>query len=299
MLNSYLLFSISRVALSTMSKQSYRQKLNPKWPLGRLAGLCVFISCTAYSTEPLHGPEVGDTVWSEKSLSTASHSGVVNERFASLDVPIPAALPIGMPFATLRYRDRTSPDTPHFSVDQHLGVGLIHHPGEGDPAWRLDVEHVGLWSVEGVSWTRFIVNLVKPYPWLKLSPSDTVSSWIGLHAIKSGNKPVWWIPEFAWSRQDHNGVVIDLIAPKHIFFGYRGPVFGLLLGAEQSLLRWARADTNVGGEEWSFERQFRAKLVASPLPSVVFSASLLRRIDQLKDDPGLGVGLSAQWIPNP
>ena len=282
-----------------MSKQSYRQKLNPQWPLRRLAGLLVFISCTAYSTEPLHGPEVGDIAWAAKSGSTADHSGVVNERFASLDVPIPAALPIGMPFATLRYRDRTSPNNPHFAVEQHLGVGLIHHPGEGDPAWRLDVDHVGLWSVEGASWTRFIVNLVKPYPWLKLSPSDTMSSWIGLHAIKSGNKPIRWIPEFAWSRQDHNGVVIDLIAPKHIFFGYRGPVFGLLLGAEQSLLRWTGADRNFRDGKWTIERQFRVKLVASPSPSVVFCASLLQKIDLPDDDPGLGVGLSAQWIPNP
>ena len=174
-----------------------------KQPLGRAllaSGLAMSFASAAFSVEALHGPEFGETLWMMHSEQTPNDTVKHTERFANIDAPIPVPIPGGMPFATLRYRDNIGTGQRSFAADQRVGLGFLHHPAEGDPAWRAEVSRSGLWSVKGALWGRVIVNLLKPYPWLKLRPSDSMSSWFGIHGIATSKKNIRWIPEFAWIR---------------------------------------------------------------------------------------------------
>ena len=265
----------------------------------RVAGLCLLASTKALSVEVLQGPVLGETIWTTNSEQSPKDSVVVKEHFANIDVPIPLALPMGMPFATIRYRDTTGFPNHRFTADQRVGLGLLHHSAEGDPAWRVDVSRSGLWAVQGTLWARAIVNLAKPYPWLKLRPSDSVYSWFGLHSISAVHKKTRWIPEFAWIRKDNSGLLLDFVAPEHLFLGYQGPVFGLVLGPEQNLHHWTTTGTTEKNDSWTIHQQLRAKASFRPFPSLICSASALREISQTLDIPATGAEVSIQWIPNP
>lgn len=273
--------------------------LRPKNRTGLAAGLWLLVSTTAFSVESLHGPELGEALWMTTSKQTPSDTAVHKERFANIDIPVPLALPLGMPFATIQYRDTTGSPTRRFAADQRVGLGFLHHPGEGDPAWRVDVSRSGLWSVQGALWARLIVNLLKPYPWLKLRPSDTVNSWIGVHGIDTGHKKIRLIPEFAWISQDNRGLTIDLLAPQHLFLGYQGPIFGLVLGPEQSLRHWTTHRSDGNDDFWIVQQQLRAKASLALSPSFIFCISGLRAISQAVTKPAVGAELSMRWIPNP
>ena len=262
-------------------------------------GLAIWFTTAAFSVESLQGPEFGEALWVTHSEQTPNDTVTHTQRFANIDAPIPAPIPGAMPFATFRYHDNIGPGRRRFLADQRIGLGFLHHAAEGDPAWRVDVSRSGLWSVRGDLWARFIVNLVKPYPWFKLRASDAVSSWVGIHGIANGKKNIRWIPEFAWIRQDNNGLILDLLAPQHVFFGFRGPILGLLIGPEQTLHRWTARAHGENYDEWAVQQQFRAKVSVAVSPSFVFYTSALREISQSAKNPALGAEVSLQWIPNP
>jgi len=285
----------------------------------RLAIIIIGITSAALeAAEPLRGPEVTYAVWQQNSEPelTANQSGLTSknksltrQRTLNLDIPIPVAFWIAMPFMTVRYLDRTNAQV--FASEQKYGVGLLHHAAEGDPAWRLDVERVGAIQATPAHHTRFIVNLVKYLPSLRLRPSDTTFSWSGLNVFwKAGHKALI-IPEVGWTRRGPDGLYVDLIVPKHAFLGFRGSILEITAGVEQAL-RHIKPLAKETSDAWVIERQARlilgAKYVTADCGELIFGFSTIKGLAHLakleghqtgsgKDYP-LGFEVSMQWVPN-
>jgi hypothetical protein len=165
-------------------------------------------------------------------------------------------------------------------------------------------------------WTRFIFNLAKRIPALKLRPSDQTLSWIGINAISGNEQNTLWIPEIAWSRTGPDGLTVDLLAPQRLFIGYRGPVFGVLAGAEQMLRNWSPKDSSANWpskKHIKIERQAKLKALYSLRdPSdteFLISASIFKHLTDsdrdssaasaAHDTSAVGAEISLQWIPSP
>lgn len=285
----------------------------------RLAIIILGISSAAIeAAEPLRGPEVTYAIWQQSSGTTVTGNqngqpsqskSLTHQRSLYLDIPIPVAMWIAMPFITTRYLDRTNEKG--IGSEQRYGVGLLHHAAEGDPAWRLDVERLGPIHATPAHHSRFIVNLVKYLPSLRLRPSDTTFSWTGLHVFwKSGQKTLV-VPEVGWTRGGSDGLHVDLVLPKHAFIGFRGPLLEITAGLEQEL-RLIEAVTSDNSDGWHIERRARltlgVKYATLDHGDMHFGFSTLKglshlakiegqQIDQGEDLP-LGFEVSLQWVPN-
>jgi hypothetical protein len=285
----------------------------------RLAIIIIGITSAALeAAEPLRGPEVTYAVWqqnSEPELTghqsglTLKNKSLTRQRTLNLDIPIPVALWIAMPFMTVRYLDRTNAQV--FASEQKYGVGLLHHAAEGEPAWRLDLERVGAIQAKPAHHTRFIVNLVKFLPSLRLRPSDTTFSWTGLNVFwKAGHKALV-IPEVGWTRRGPDGLYVDLIVPKHAFIGFRGSILEITTGVEQEL-RHIKPVAKETSDSWFIERQARltlgAKYVTADYSELIFGFSTIKGLAHLAklegqqtrsgQDYPLGFEVSMQWVPN-
>ena len=265
---------------------------------------------TTAASEPLRGPEVGGQLWravsssSDSSSTNGSESNslskkqLVKNRFFNADIPLPVPLWIAMPFSTIRLRDRSVETTPAYFSDNKIGLGLLHHAAEGDPAWRLDVARGGPINATPSVRTRLIASLIKPFPWLRIRPSDNVYSWVGLNYVSRPDERALLIPEFAWYREGYEGLVIDLVAPKHLFFGFRNAKLGFLIGMEQDWVNWRTNDSSEKSS-WTIQRLARAKLILAPDSEYVFSGSLLHDMAFTNDVDNMGVEIALQWVPNP
>lgn len=275
-------------------------------------------SAALEAAEPLRGPEFTYAVWQQNSEpkttvtqsgSTPKNKSLTNQRTLKLDVPVPVALWIAMPFVTARYLDRTN--THGFGSEQKYGVGFLHHAAEGDPAWRLDVERLGHIRVQPAQHVRFIVNLVKQLPSLRLRPSDTTLSWTGLNVFWKPRHKTLLVPELAWTRGGPDGLYVDLVLPKHAFLGFRGNVFEITAGLEQEL-RNLQDNHSDNSNDWFIERlarlTFAAKYITVDHGDLRFGVSALKGLSQLATieaqqnergvDYPLGVEFSLQWVPN-
>ena len=264
-----------------------------------LVGLLLTQSTPAYSVEPLSGPEIGQSWWTGSSDSASTDKTTSHERHANIDIPIPTAIGVTMPFATFRYIDRDSSKSPRYDADQQVGIGLMHHSAEGDPAWRFDAARGGVWAAAPSLWTRAIVNLAKPFSWIKPRPSDTVFSWLGVNILqKRGNKNLI-IPEFAWIREGADGLAVDLIAPRHFLIGFRNSRFGLMAGAEQSLISYSTSAGEEQTADWTIRRLTRIKFLAALSDEFFASISALKPYGQGSDHKAVGAEVSLRWNPNP
>ena len=293
--------------------------MNKRWAIGWIACL----SWRLEAVEPLKGPEVGIALLQQTTQSaqvnsnlTKTNHSYARQRRLDVDIPIPVALWIAMPFANLHYLDRAGDADFNFQSDQRYGVGLLHHAAEGDPAWRFEINRTGALYESPGAWTRFIFNLAKRIPALKLRPSDQTLSWIGINAISANQQNTLWIPEIAWSRTGPDGLTIDLLAPQRLFIGYRGPVLGVLAGAEQMLRNWSPKESSAYSlpkKHIKIERQAKLKALYSLRdPSdteFLISASIFKYLTDSDIDnsansvthstSALGAEISVQWIPNP
>lgn len=285
----------------------------------RLAIIIFGISSAALdAAEPLRGPEVTYTVWQHNSEPkvTGNQSGpksknksLTHQRTLNLDIPIPVPLWIAMPFMTTRYLDRTNEKG--FGSDQKYGVGLLHHAAEGDPAWRAELERLGSIPSRPAHHSRFIVNLVKYIPSLRLRPSDTTFSWTGFNVFWKPHHKTLLVPEVGWTRSGPDGLYVDLVLPKHALLGFRGNVFEITTGVEQEL-RQIQAVAVETSDGWFIERQARLtiglKYLTAEHGDVLFSFSALRGLSELAKIEGqqaqtgvdqlLGLQLAVQWVPN-
>ncbi len=279
--------------------------------------LCLF-STRLSASEPLRGPELGWTSWrniSEDTPSTGANASqrserIERERRLIVDVPIPVALWMTMPFLTVRYEDHMAVD--FFRADQRFGIGLLHHAAEGEPAWRIDLNRIGTWNHKPAIHARTLFNLVKAAPALRLRPSDTTYSWVGINVLKlpeSGK--TLFIPELAWSRLGNDGLAIDIMVPQHIYLGYRRRVFGVMTGVQQFYRLWQLTDGK-GSDDGVF--QSRAKISFLYTLSTESSGSYLLTSSLLQDMESKlittsneatsikrqrrGAEISIQWIPN-
>ena len=279
--------------------------------------LCLF-STRLSASEPLRGPELGWTSWrniSEDTASTGANASQTSElmereRRLVVDVPIPVALWMTMPFFTVRYEDQMTADI--FQADQRFGLGLLHHAAEGEPAWRIDLNRIGTWNHKPAIHARTLFNLVKAAPALRLRPSDTTYSWVGINVLKlpeSGK--TLFIPELAWSRLGTDGLAIDIIVPQHIFLGYRGRVFGVMTGVQQFYRLWqltAGGDIDDGAFESRAKISFLYTLSTESSGSYLLTSSLLQDMESKlitasKESTSIkrqrrGAEISIQWIPN-
>lgn len=274
-----------------------------------------FWSATLDAAEPLRGPEVTSAVWQQNSGPEAASSQTVKNKFLThqrslyLDIPIPLALRVAMPFLTTRYLDRN--DQRGFGSDQRYGMGLLHHAAEGDPAWRLDFERLGPITARPAHHSRLIINLVKYFTSLRLRPSDTTFSWTGLNVFgKPGHKTLI-VPELGWTRSGPDGLYVDLVLPKQAVLGYRGPVFAFTAGVRQDL-RAIQANDVKATHQWVVERQAKltlgAKYATVDYGEMLFSFSTLKALSQLAtiekqespaaQSPAAGLEVSMQWVPN-
>ena len=278
----------------------------------------VFFLGTVYAAEPLRGPEASFMWWRENlkiAAAEASHTETdnykaVSQRTLSVDIPVPIALWVAMPFFTIRYADRNS--STGFVSDQRYGIGMLHHAAEGDPAWRLDFSRIGTLRGKAATRSRLILNLVKPFPRLRLRPSDTTFSWIAINALSMPGKKPLWIPEIAWSRKGSDGLIVDLLAPEHLYLGYRGDTAGVIAGVAQTLRNWRRSETPSAGD-WEFERIAKLTLTfannSDQVGEILVGLGALKNLDTTKTpsknastgivNSTLGTELTLSWIPNP
>jgi hypothetical protein len=256
---------------------------------------------SAMAIEPLRGPEVGQD-WRRNPDENDDQEtpGKSRERYLKADIPIPMALGPGMPFLTMRYRDHVNTDQlPTFVSDQKIGVGMLHHAAEGDPAWRAEVSRVGSFSSQPATWSRCLFNLAKTYPSLKLEAADELASWIGVNAVSDDRGKTLWFPEFAWIRAAHDGTVIDFAAPGRFFIGLRGTVFGVFAGAEQQLLRWTDSHKSNQTTRWILRRESALKIQWFIRDEYTLTARIAREMNKTSNLDETSAGISMQWIPNP
>jgi hypothetical protein len=204
-----------------------------------------------------------------------------------------------MPFATIRYRDLDSSAAPRYQADQLVGLGLMHHSTEGDPAWRLDVARGGTWSTSPSLWTRAIFNIAKPFGWIKPRPSDTVFSWFGVNTIHKNATKTLIIPELAWTREGADGLAVDLVAPRHLHIGLRKSRFGVMAGIEQSLTSYSTSSGEEQTAGWTLRRLTRIKCLAALSNEFLATVSALKPWGAGSDSKAVGAEVSLQWNPNP
>ena len=254
----------------------------------------------AYGVEPLQGPVVGyKTVKTVSATPNSTKETEASERFANLDIPIPIALGSTMPFALIRHRDLTQTNAPrHYTSDERVGLGLLHHAAEGEPAFRVEISRIGRAQNEAYTWSRALVNTGKFIPWLRLDSGDDLTSWIGANYLSKWESAGLWIPEFAWQRSARDGTVIDLVAPRHLILGLRGSVFGVLAGARQSLIRWSDQTANARGRAWILRRESLLRCEWYVTSEFILNAELTRDLEKNPDTHASGMGIALQWIPH-
>lgn len=275
-------------------------------------------SCPLPAAEPLQGPEVRWSIWNiadaggQPNLpgNTSAQAKITKRRSLTIDAPIPIALWQTMPFLKTEYADQLSGSV--FQAEQRLGIGLLHHAAEGEPAWRFELIRLGLWGHQPGTQGRYIFNLVKYFPMLRLRPSDSTYSWLGLNTIrlpKSGEVVV--IPELAWSRLGTDGLWIDLQLPQQINFGYRGKNLGLVGGVQQHYRLWQPTHRSII-DDGSLERLAKVTLlIAIPTNDYghyLISSSIMETLDRFAVDKNnksdvsryakRGAELSLKWVPN-
>lgn len=271
-----------------------------------------------FGAEPLKGPEFAHTTWLQKSKGTENSTDSVKNEKKSItirhrrltsDVPIPLALWVAMPFVSLNHEEFFAEG--RYLVDQRTGVGLLHHAAEGDPAWRVEFYRLGTWTTKPVTRSRALFNLVKYFPAFRLRPSDTTFSWLGLNSLTLSDGKTIFIPELAWTRDGPDGLSVDLNLPQHFFLGYKGPIFGMILGVEQQP-RILQETIGRNTLDCYISRRARFKLILNIQTenSGVFSlgASVLEELESMRlttDDKllvpnthSLGGELSLRWTPN-
>jgi hypothetical protein len=187
--------------------------------------------------------------------------------------------------------------TSQFAQDERFGIGFLHHAAEGDPAWRAEFSRLGKLNGQPALNTRLIANLIKPFPGLKLRPSDQVLSWIGMNYLhrEYDHSPLI-IPEFSWYRQGSEGLVIDINAPRHIYIGLSGGIFAATVGLEQAWLHWQGPSQQ---SSWVLRRTSRANIALTPISDWTLTMGVIHDLksEQLKDH--LGFELSLRWAPGP
>lgn len=271
-----------------------------------------------FGAEPLKGPEFAHTTWLQKSEGTENSTAsaknekkisTIRHRRLTSDLPIPLALWVAMPFVSLKLEDFFVAG--RYLVDQSVGLGLLHHAAEGDPAWRVEFYRVGAWTTRPVTRSRALFNLVKYFPAFRLRPSDTTFSWLGLNSLTLSNGKTIFIPELAWTRDGPDGLSVDLNLPQHFFLGYKGPTLGMLLGVEQHL-RMLQETIGRNALDCFISRHARFKLIINiqteNAGTFSLGASLLQELESMSlssdDKPlipskhSLGGELSLRWTPN-
>lgn len=277
----------------------------------------IVLSFSTHAAEPLSGPVVGQTWWkvegpnnsySSNSSTSNTHTAIIKQRQLALDIPVPVNLAIAMPFVLLRHMDRSTTWIPRYSDSQELALGLLHHPAEGEPAWRVEASRLGAFRNSPLLKIRTIGSLSKPFPGLKLRPSDSLFSWIGFSYFSGKNYRSQLIPEIAWKRIGQDGLLIDFHVPKHFFLGFKFPKFGVTLGAEQDIkpLHLQPLDptlnTPIGQNElmkFRIERFMRLQGVLNPAETCIVNFSVIRSLQPGMESAPMGLEIAAQWVPNP
>ena len=286
--------------------------------MNRVTFIIIFSwSLIGFGAEPLKGPEFAYTGWrrnfarAEAVDDSKKNTRAVTtiQRRLSADIPIPLALWVVMPFASLDHEDLVVDGK--YLVDQRAGIGVLHHAAEGDPAWRIEVQRLGVWTTRPTVRSRAIFNLVKHFPSLRLRPSDTTFAWLGLNSLTLTNGQTMFIPELAWTRDGPDGLSVDLNVPQHFFLGYKGPLFGLTIGIEQRL-RLLQESIGRTVLDPILARQARLKLIfnlqTGNSGAFLIGASLLEELESMRissdkktvipSNRSLGSELSLSWIPN-
>lgn len=271
---------------------------------------CTQVTPALYASEPLRGPESGLRWWLQKSSKALPKDSPVadftndsqpqimkRDRFLDADIPIPMPLWVGMPFATLRIKDRIESTSSRYLSDHKIGIGLLHHAAEGDPSWRIELTRQGPINKRPSVLTRAITSLIKPFPWLRIRASDNIQSWVGVNYVSRQMAKELFIPEFAWIREGQDGFLIDLIAPKHLFLGLRSSRFGMAVGLEQDWEHWSANHQSTEKETWDLRRRTKLKLAVYPSHQVELNTSISRDIAGQQDQQELGVEVALKWSP--
>ncbi len=255
---------------------------------------CLGMASFATAAEPLAGPIVGSRWWKIPREAGNPNDVQTQERLIEADIPVPIKAGIAMPFLTLRYRERRAPKSANLSQDQRFGVGFLHHAAEGDPAWRADFIRFGRTDLSPSFNSRLIANLIKPFPWMKLRPSDNILSWVGINYLTRSHSRPLIIPELSWYRQGAEGLIIDINAPRHFHVGLNAGLFTFKVGAEQEWLHWQNENTE---DSWILRRLSRVSLAFTPTPNWMLTSGVLHDLKSENIRENIGIEISLRWIP--
>ena len=232
--------------------------------------------------------------------SNSSDRDTVHSLYTSATIPIPEAWGIAMPFVRWQERDLRiiSSDDPKakFTTDRRIFAGLLHHPAEGAPEWKIELGRQGDFQSAGHVAGTATYNLEKPFPFLRPDNSDKLDAWMGVAAIMGNNAHVFALPELGWTwRELSSGLVLDFVAPTSIRMGYHQNLWTATLGAKQNWIVISDPDSGSG----FYLKPQRLLLVEASRDlkrdfSVTFSCGL-----EVHDTSAPYVGLGFGWMPRP
>lgn len=229
--------------------------------------------------------------------SNSSERGTVHSQYTNASVPIPEAWGFAMPFFRWQERDDRTIKTDgekSFSTDRRLYAGLLHHPAEGAPEWKIELGRQGDFQSKGQMIGVATYNLEKPLPFLRPDNSDKLDAWIAVSAIRGNNGHVFALPELAWTwRELSSGLVLDFIAPTAVRMGYHQNRWTATMGARQNWIVVREHDSSSG-----FYLKPQRLLVVEASRDLMwdFSATFIAGLE-LHDTSAPYVGFGFGWTP--
>lgn len=231
--------------------------------------------------------------------SNSSDRDTTQSFYTNASLPVPEAWGFAMPFFRWQERDIrsiASDGEKRFASDRRLYAGLLHHPAEGAPEWKIELGRQGEFRSSGQMIGTATYNLEKPFPFLRPDNSDKLDAWIAVSSIRGNNGHIFALPELAWSwRELSSGLVIDLVAPTVVRMGYHQNRWTATFGAKQNWIVVREPDSSAG-----FYLKPERLLVVEANRDLMwdFSATFIGGIE-LHDTSVPYVGLGFGWMPRP
>lgn len=254
----------------------------------------LFLTASALAQTRIEPPSVEFS----SSPSNAPDRDNMRSIYTDVTVPIPKSAGIAMPFLSWRERDIESisveDQNRSVAIDRRVTLGLLHHPAEGAPEWKVELGRQGSFTTRGHLIGSANYNLEKRFPFLRPDNSDKLDSWIGMSAIAGNNSHIFAMPELGWTWRDiGTGIVIEAVAPHVLRIGYHEEKWTATIGAKQN---WIVVDNPESHAGFYVKPQRLFLIEATRDLQSDFFATFSGGVE-IHDVYGPYVGLGFGWLP--